>query len=73
MLKHTGKLPCKLANTPIDHNYKLWPTNEDTRIDKEIYPRLVGRLIYLLHTRSDITYAVSMINQFMHNPKKVHL
>ncbi|XP_024029849.1 uncharacterized protein LOC112094067 [Morus notabilis] len=38
-----------------------------------MYQRLVGRLIYLSHTRPDIAYAVSVISQFMHNRKKVHL
>ena len=35
--------------------------------------RLVGKLIYLSHTRPDIAYAVSIISQFMHSPTKRHL
>ncbi|XP_034203555.1 secreted RxLR effector protein 161-like [Prunus dulcis] len=42
------------------------PTN------KEHYQRLVGRLIYLAHTRSDIAYAVSVVSQFMHSPSVSH-
>ena len=38
-----------------------------------MYQRLVGRLIYLAHTRPDIAYSVSVISQFMHNPKEIHL
>lgn len=34
--------------------------------DKERYQRLVGRLIYLSHTFSDIAYVISMVNQLMH-------
>lgn len=37
------------------------------------YQRLVGRLIYLSHTRPDIAYAVSVVNQFMHAPSEEHL
>ena len=42
-------------------------------VDREMYQRLLGRLIYLSHTRPDIAYVVSVISQFMHNPKEVHL
>ncbi|PON55254.1 hypothetical protein PanWU01x14_189430 [Parasponia andersonii] len=34
---------------------------------------MVGRLIYLSHTRPDITFAVSTVSQFMHSPCKAHL
>ena len=38
-----------------------------------MYQRLVGKLIYLAHTRPDIAYSVSVISQFMHDPKEAHL
>jgi len=42
-------------------------------VDKGRYQRLVGRLIYLSHTRPDIAYAVSVVSQFMHEPYEEHL
>jgi len=33
-------------------------------VDKETYQRLVGRLIYLCHTRPDISYAVSVVSMY---------
>ena len=33
----------------------------------------MGKLIYLSHTRLDIAYAVSVVSQFMHNPKEIHI
>jgi hypothetical protein len=30
-------------------------------------------LIYLSHTRPDIAFAVSVVSQFMHNPKTHHM
>lgn len=33
---------------------------------KACYRRTIGRLIYLLHTRLDVAYAVSIVSQFMH-------
>ena len=31
------------------------------------------KLIYLSHTRLDIAYAVNVVSQFMHDPKKPHM
>ncbi|RDX66852.1 hypothetical protein CR513_54343, partial [Mucuna pruriens] len=31
-----------------------------------MYQRLVGKLIYLAHTRPNIAYSISVISQFMH-------
>jgi len=73
LLKETGKTACKPANTPIDPNLKLGNAEEDTAVDKEMYQRLVGRLIYLSHTRPDVAFAVSLVSQFMHQPKEIHL
>ena len=73
LLKETSKTTCKPASTPIDPNLKLGSAEEDTAVDKEMYQRLVGRLIYLSHTRPDVAFAVSLVSQFMHQPKEVHL
>ncbi|RDX88675.1 hypothetical protein CR513_29703, partial [Mucuna pruriens] len=42
-------------------------------IEKSQYQRLVGKLIYLSHTRPNIVHVVSLVNQFMHDPKERHL
>ena len=73
LLKETRKLACKLVSTPIDPNHKLGEAEKDTVVNREIYQHLVGRLIYLSHTKLDIAYVVSVISQFMHNPKEVHM
>ena len=73
LLKETSKTACKPASTPIDPNLRLGMAEEDAAVDREMYQRLVGRLIYLSYTRPDIAYAVSVTSQFMHSPKEVHL
>jgi hypothetical protein len=42
-------------------------------INKEKYQKLVGRLLYLCHTRSSIAYAVSVVSRYMHEPRSGHL
>ena len=34
---------------------------------------MVGKLIYLSRTQLDITFAVSVVSQYMHSPFEVHL
>ena len=73
LLAEIGKIGCKPVSTPLDPNHKLGEAKEEPVVDKRIYQRLVGRLIYLAHTRPDIAYSVSMISQFMHDPREPHL
>ena len=44
-----------------------------TLADKGRYQRLVGKLIYLSHTRPNIAFAVSVVSQYMHTPCEEHL
>ena len=68
-----GKIGCKSVSTLMDPNHKLGEAKEEPVVDKRMYQRLVGRLIYLVHTRLDIAYLVNMISQFMHDPRERHL
>ncbi|KAH9726800.1 hypothetical protein KPL70_008430 [Citrus sinensis] len=73
LLTETGMLDCKPAETPMEMNHKLGILPNQTPTDKGRYQRLVGRLIYLSHTRTDIAYAVSIVSQFMHSPSEEHM
>jgi hypothetical protein len=66
-------LGCKPVDTPIEFNHGLCDASDDPTIDVSAYQRLVGKLIYLVHTRPDIAFAVSVVSRFMHNPKEMHL
>jgi hypothetical protein len=73
LLSEVGLLECKPAETPIVQNHKLGEHPDQVPTNKERYQRLVGKLIYLSHTRPDIAYAVSVVSQFMHNPSDEHM
>ena len=73
LLKDTDMMGCKPVDTPMDANVKLDNKEDDQPVDKGHYHRLVGKLIYLSHTRSDIAFAASCVSQFMHSPSKSHL
>ncbi|BBG97847.1 aldose 1-epimerase family protein [Prunus dulcis] len=73
LVDNTGMLDCKPADTPILQNHHLGEYPDQVPTNKERYQRLVGRLIYLSHTRPDIAYAVSVVSQFMHSPSEDHM
>ena len=73
LFKETRKLGYKAASTPIKPNHRLGEKENDNTIDRGKYQRLVGKLIYLPHSRPNIAYAVSVVSQFMHDPREKHL
>uniref|UniRef100_A0A2N9EE62 Reverse transcriptase Ty1/copia-type domain-containing protein n=1 Tax=Fagus sylvatica TaxID=28930 RepID=A0A2N9EE62_FAGSY len=72
-IEDTGMLGCRPASTPMDPNLKLSVESGELLSNLSIYQRLVGRLIYLTNTRPDLTFAVSVVSQFMHAPRTSHL
>jgi hypothetical protein len=73
LLKETGMLGCKATDNPVEVNVKLGEDSESPLVDKGRYQQLVGRLIYLSHTRPNIAYAASVVSQFMHSPRESHM
>ncbi|RVW39236.1 Retrovirus-related Pol polyprotein from transposon TNT 1-94 [Vitis vinifera] len=73
LLSEVGLLDCKPAETPIVQNHKLGEYSDHLPTNKERYQRLVGKLIYLSHTRPDIAYVVSIVSQFMYCPSEDHM
>ena len=69
LLQETSMLACQLADTPVEEGLKLCVETNQVPVDKGRYQRLVGRLMYLAHTRPDLAYALSIVRQFMHNPR----
>ncbi|RVW43554.1 Retrovirus-related Pol polyprotein from transposon RE1 [Vitis vinifera] len=71
--KETGMSGCQPVNTPIEEGLKLCVELNQVSTDKGRYQRLVGRLMYLAHTRPDLAYALSVVSQYMHNPGEHHM
>jgi len=62
----------KIADTPIEANFKLTPTASVPLKDPMLYRQFVGSLIYLTITRPDTAYAVHIVSQFMSAPCTGH-
>lgn len=72
LLDQAGMKNSKPAPSPLDSKLKLDVASFPLR-DVNVYQCLVGKLIYLTITRPDITFAVSLVSQFMHSPTDHHL
>lgn len=72
ILEETGMLDCKPIDTPMDPNVKLLPNQGESFSDQGRYRRLVGKLNYLTITRPDISFAVSVVSQFLNSPCDSH-
>ena len=62
----------KSVDTSMDPNVKLLPNQGDPLLDLEKYMRLVGKLNYLTVTRPNISFAISVVSQFLNSPCDDH-
>ncbi|KAH9735463.1 protein kinase domain-containing protein [Citrus sinensis] len=73
LLHEKGMTACQPIDTLIEEGLKFCITSDQVPVDKGRYQRLIGRLMYLSHTRPDLAYALSVVSQFMHNPEEKHM
>ena len=71
LLEEAEMMNIKPRATPLESKLKL-NLGGDKLSNIGEYQKLVGKLIYLTITRPDITFAVSLVSQFMHAPTKAH-
>ena len=57
---------------PIDPKLQLSRDMGTSKTNPEEYRSLVGSLIYLSHTRPDISYAVGSVARYMQSPETAH-
>lgn len=73
LLQDAGYLGCKPVYVPMEPNSKLSDSSGDLLPDPSVFRKIVGKLLYLTHTRPDITYAVHKLSQFMSTSRTDHL
>ena len=63
---------CQPIDTPMDPNAKLLLGQKEPLSDPGRYRRLIENLNYLIVTRPNISFPVSVISQFMTSPCDSH-
>lgn len=72
ILTKCGMLGSKPSPFPMEANHKLALANGPPYSDPLKYRRRIARLIYLTITRSELTYSVHVLSQFMQTPLQDH-
>ena len=62
ILKRFRMMDCESMSTPMTTNLKLFGDTTSGTIDATIYRQMIGSLLYLTNTRSDICFAVNTLS-----------
>eukprot|EP00253_Pinus_taeda_P008424 PITA_08424 len=69
---YTKKVVCKPTPSPFQFGAKLSLTCTSPEVDATLYSQLVEKLLYLTHTRPDLSFIVGLVAWFMKNPHESH-
>eukprot|EP00253_Pinus_taeda_P007249 PITA_07249 len=72
ILRHFHMEDCKPAPSPFQSGVKLSVSCTSPEVDAILYRQLVGKLLYLTHTRPDLSFAVGLVARFLQNPRESH-
>ncbi|GJZ23734.1 putative ribonuclease H-like domain-containing protein [Tanacetum coccineum] len=73
MLKKFDLARVKTAITPMETKMALTKDEEADEVDVHLYRSMIGSLMYLTASRSDIMFAVCACSRFQVTPKTLHL
>lgn len=73
LIQDAGLLSSKPYPTPMQPQLQLHKTSGEPLYESTTYRRLIGRLLYLTHSRPEITYSVSKLSQFLDAPTTEHM
>jgi hypothetical protein len=73
MLKRFEMEDCKLVITPMQTSCKLRKYDDSKSRDQRQYRSMIGSLIYVTTSRSNVMKAVGQVAQFQEAPKESYL
>ena len=65
-------MDCRSVAIPLAANEKFRKDDGEKKVNSSLFRSLIGSLLYLTSTRSDIMFAASLLSRFMQEPSQVH-
>jgi hypothetical protein len=72
ILRRFKMMDCKSMTTPMITNMKKLGASYSYLVDPTMYRQLIGSLMYLVNTRTNICFVVNTLSQFMVEWRQVH-
>lgn len=72
LLKRSHLANIKPIDTPMDSSSKLSKSDGEPLSNPQQYRSIVGTLQYVTLTRSELSFSINKVCQFMHNPTSEH-
>eukprot|EP00253_Pinus_taeda_P023315 PITA_23315 len=72
LLRHFHMEDCKPAPSPFQSGVKLSVTCTSPEVDATLYRQILGKILYLTHTRPDLSFVVGLVAWFMQKPRQSH-
>ena len=63
---------CKAAPCPFLSSIRLEEGGSTPLVDNTLYRQIIGSLLYITHSRPDISYVVSVATRYMQEPHELH-
>jgi hypothetical protein len=73
MLKKFGMIDSKYISIPIRTNDNLDSDASGNMVDQKLYGSMIGSLLYVTASRSDVMFSVCMCARFQASPRESHL
>ena len=72
LIKNINMAECKEAKYAFLSGIKMNEFGNSPLVDITLYRKLVGSLLYLTHTRPNLSYTVSDVERHMHQTHEIH-
>lgn len=73
MIRRFNMADCKPVSTPMETGCKLTKSDDSLEVNQSEYRSMIGSLLYLTASRSDLMFAVCLVSSFQSAPKQSHL